>query len=113
MAKQIVSFRGTMGTTYALVPGSTVPAGKELVITDIWLTNKHASDETIGTIAIGTSTSGNTIILQGKLKSSAGGTQGCLNAGCNTRIIGGEGLYIKAEAANSVDYYISGVLRDV
>lgn len=113
MAKQIVSFRGTMGTSFTLVSGSTVPTGKELLVTDIWLTNKHASTETIGTVAVGTSTASNTIILQGKLKSSESGTQGCLNAGCNTRIIAGEGLYVKAGDAGSIDYYISGVLRDV
>lgn len=113
MADQIKSFRGTAGTTFALVPDTQPPVGKYLVITEIRLTNRHASNDVVGTVAVGTSDASNSIILQGLLKPAVAGTQGSLDNTCHTQVISGEGLYIKASVASALDYYISAVLCDV
>lgn len=113
MADQIMSFRGTAGTVFTLVPGTQPTVGKYLVVTEIRLTNRHASSDAVGTVAVGTSDAANTTILQGLLKPAVAGTQGSLDNTCHTQVIAGEGLYIKASAASAVDYYISAVLCEV
>jgi len=103
MADSYVVYEGTAGTSDTTI--RTVPAGKVLVITEIRLTNKHASTDTTATLKAGT----DTVIFPGQTIKSK---EGHIQTGIAMQIIAGKTLKISAGAASSIDYYISGVEVD-
>jgi hypothetical protein len=103
MADSLVVYEGTLGTTESTI--RTVPTGKALIITEIRLTNKHASVDTTATLKAGT----DTVIFPGQTIKSK---EGHIQSGVNTVVLAGKTLKGSAGAATSIDYYISGMEVD-
>ena len=104
MADAIKVYEGTMGATESTVV--TVGANKALIITEIILTNRHASVATTALVKAGTGT----VIVP--TKSIAAG-DGYVLSGLHTVVLAGKTIKVTAGAADSIDYYISGVEVDV
>jgi len=103
MADTLVVYEGTLGTAESTI--RSVPAGKALIITEIRLTNKHATTDTTATLKAGTDT---VIFPTQTIKSK----EGHIQTGINTAILAGKTLKGSAGAATSIDYYISGMEVD-
>lgn len=103
MADTLVVYEGTLGTTEVII--RTVPASKALIITEMRLTNKHATAATTATIKAGA----DTVIFPTQ---TINAKEGNIQSGINTVILTGKTLKGTAGAAASIDYYISGVEVD-
>lgn len=103
MADTLVVYEGTLGTVESTI--RTVPAAKALIITELRLTNKHATTDTTATIKAGTDT---VIFPTQSIKFQ----EGHIESGINTLILTGKTLKGTAGADASIDYYISGVEVD-
>ena len=103
MADAIKVYEGTMGATESTVV--TVGANKALIVTEIRLSNRHATDATTALIKAGT----DTIIFPAK---SIVAGDGYIQE-CHTAVLTGKTIKVTAGAADSIDYYISGMEVDV
>ena len=103
MADTIKVYEGTMGATESTVV--TVGTGKALIVTEIRLSNRHATTATTALIKAGT----NTVIFPAK---SLDAGDGYIQQ-CHTPVVAGKTIKVTAGAASSIDYYISGIEVDV
>ena len=104
MADALKVYEGTMGNVESTV--ETVGANKALIITEIILTNRHATDATTALVTVGTGT----VIVPTK---SIVAKDGYVLSGLHTVVLTGKTINVTAGAANSIDYYISGIEVDV
>lgn len=103
MADTIKVYEGTMGAVESTVV--TVGANKALIITEIRLSNRHADTATTALVKAGT----DTVIFPAK---SIEAKDGYIQA-CHTAVLTGKTIKVTAGAADSIDYYISGIEVDV
>ena len=103
MADAIKVYEGTMGATESTV--MTVGANKAFIVTEIRLSNRHASVATTALVKAGT----DTVIFPAK---SIDAGDGYIQE-CHTPVVATKTIKVTAGAADSIDYYISGVEVDV
>lgn len=103
MADTIKVYEGTMGDVESTVV--TVGANKAFIITEIRLSNRHATTATTALIKAGT----DTVIFPAKIIYARDG----YIQQCHTPVVAGKTIKVTAGAASSIDYYISGIEVDV
>lgn len=103
MADALKVYEGTMGATESTA--ITVGANKALIITEIRVNNRHASTATTALIKAGTDT---VIFPARSIEAGDGYIQPC-----HTVVLAGKTVKTTAGAADSIDYYISGIEVDV
>ena len=104
MADTLKVFEGSLMIEEATI--YTVPADKALIITEMRLTNTHATVGYDATVKVGT----DTVIFPAK---EIGAKDGYVQSDIHTVILTGKTIKGSAEADTVVKYYISGIEVDV